>query len=60
MNAIWNWMQSFERMMAASAFAEAGTWKFARTLMNENRSAARKQARVRVNNQMDNRPQMRI
>jgi hypothetical protein len=60
MNAIWNWMLSFERMMAASAFAEAGQWKFARTLMDENRTAARKQARARVDNQVDNRPQMRV
>ena len=60
MNAIWNWMRSFDRMMAASAFAEAGQWEFARALLNENRTAARRQARIRVTNQVDNRPQMRI
>ncbi len=58
MNGIWNWMQSFERMMAASAFAEAGQWKFARPLVNENRTAARKHDRVYYRE--DIRPQTRI
>lgn len=52
-------MDSFERLMAAAAFAQADCWDAMYTIMNEKRPTAFKQRSVRLRNDSEQRPVLR-
>jgi hypothetical protein len=60
MERVMRLMDSLERMMAAVAFAEAGCWDTARTILNKKRRASLRRPAERKRASEQQRPVLRV